>query len=370
MTSPGKGRPEPASGTPTSGGRRRAGRHTILDVAALAGVSPATVSRVLGGTYPVAAATRERVQGAIRTLDYVANGHARALHGTGTRVVSMLMEHISGPSFTLVAAGMEQEAARHDRLCMICTTQGDRDRESAVMGMLREQGAEAVILVGEAVDDESYQHRMAEYSRSLAAVGARLVLIGRPAVRGDISAISVGYDNEAAAFDAVTHLLDAGHRRILFLGGRPGRNTSEARRAGYVRALRSADVEVDPRLQTDGVFTRESGYEGTRGVLARRVPFTGVFASSDLAASGAYEALREAGLDIPADVSVIGFDDLQVALDLHPQLTTVHVPFEELGRTAVRLIVGTGADEPVVTTLDTRLVRRGSVGPPGPSPQG
>ncbi|MET7279939.1 LacI family DNA-binding transcriptional regulator [Kribbella sp. NPDC005582] len=343
-------------------------RHTILDVAKLAGVSPATVSRTLGGTYPVAGKTRARVMRAVEELDYVANGHARALHGTGTGVIAMLLWDISSPSFGLLASGVEEEAARQGRLCMVCTTNGDVTRESEAIDLLRAQGAEAVILVGGAVDDDAYRARMDRYARLLSSAGTRLVLCGRPPAAGSAAdAVVVDYDNEGGAYGATGHLLDAGHRRILFLGGVPGQSTAEGRKAGYLRALESRGIEPDPELLATGDFQRDPGYRAVRAALAKGTSFTAVFASSDLVASGAYLALREAGLDVPGDVSVVGYDDIPLALDLYPKLTTVRVPFEEVGRTAVRLLLDRRPDEPAQLTLGTNVVVRGSVGPPASS---
>lgn len=350
--------------------RRRRGRNnnddrpsTIRDVAERAGVSVATVSRTLAGNYPVSAATRDRVMAAVESLHYVVNVHAKALSGRVAGPIALVLKDITGPSLAHVAAGVEQEAAARGRLSLVCATHGDEKREDDLVQMMREQHAAAVVLVGGASQDEAYHQRMAEYARALDAAGSRLVLVGRPPLPGDLPVTVVEYDNRGGAFQAADHLLAAGHRRLLFLGGIPGLSTGDQRRDAYVRALRAHGVPYDEELDMSGAYTRVSGYQRTRDALDAGLDFTAIVAGTDTVALGALAALRDAGLDVPRDVSLVGFDDVPFAADLAPSLTTVRVPYEDLGRTAVRLaldreerIVG---DDYVI--LSTQLVIRQSV---------
>jgi LacI family transcriptional regulator len=339
--------------------------HTIRDVAEAAGVSVATVSRVLAGNYPVAAKTRQRVQRSVRELNYVVNTHARALAGVQTETIAFMLNDLRGPSFADAAHGVEQEAAGRGRLCLICSTGGDPEREQAFLMLMREQRASAVIVIGGVRDDAPYRESMAEMARSLQSVGSRLVLCGRPLVGDGVPATVVEYDNEGGAYSITTHLLANGHRRILFLGGDEGSTTSMGRLAGYRRALTDFGVPVDPGLIEGRGFERRDGYETVRRRLDRGVDFTAVFAMTDMSATGALAAFDEAGVRVPEDVSLVGYDDIQLAADLRPKLTTVHVPYEELGRTAVRLALDLRegrigeADQHVV--LGTHVVVRNSV---------
>jgi LacI family transcriptional regulator len=163
-------------------------RATVKDVAARAGVSAATVSRVLSGDYPVATSTRNKVTRAIRELDYVANAQARALKGSGTKMVAFVLEDVTGPSFAMVAKGVEQQATAAGRLCLVCTTHGDPDRELAIVEAMREQHADAVILVGGGTQDMTYRHRMITIARALEKAGSRSVLAGRPPLGDDVPA--------------------------------------------------------------------------------------------------------------------------------------------------------------------------------------
>ncbi|MCX4759740.1 LacI family transcriptional regulator [Streptomyces sp. NBC_01275] len=328
-------------------------------------MSVATVSRTLAGNYPVAASTRARVEAAVRSLHYVVNVHAKALSGGVAGPVALVLRDITGPSLAHVAAGVEQEAATRGRLSLVCATHGDPAREDDLVQLMREQHAAAVVLVGGAEIDDAYHERMAGYAKALDSAGSRLVLVGRPPLPAGLPATVVEYDNRGGAFQASAHLLSAGHRRILFLGGESALNTAEQRRAGHLDALLAHGASYDEELDVPGPYTRTSGYLRTRDALRAGLTFTAVFAGTDMVALGVLAALREAGLGVPEDVSVVGFDDVPFAADLTPALTTVRVPYEDLGRSAVRLALEREErayqDDHVV--LSTQLVIRRSTGP-------
>jgi LacI family transcriptional regulator len=365
-TSPGPGTTGPdTTGPDTTGGVTR--RATIRDVADRAGVSVATVSRVLAGNYPTSAAARAKVLRAVKDLDYVIDGRARALAGTGPKTIAVIVSSVDSAFYASVAQGVEQEAAARGRLCMVCSHGGDEARELALVQMMREQRSEFVVLVGGAVEDERYQARLNEYAHGLAAAGSRLVLCGRPAPSPDMPVLVVEYDNEAGAYAVVGHLLSAGHRDILYLGTMPGHTTVEPRIAGYRRAL--ADHGLPPTAERiAGVgLGRVHGYAAMRKILAEcdgRPEFTAVFAGDDQVAAGAMAAMREYGLRTPDDISVVGYNNDGLAQDLNPPLTTVNIPAYELGREAVRLALAEATPRPTTQSrhlLGTHTVLRESV---------
>jgi LacI family transcriptional regulator len=341
-------------------------RATIRDVATTAGVSIATVSRILNGTYPSAPATRNRVLRAVRELDYVANAHARALSGASTKTIAVIVNSVISPFYAHVAQGVQTQAAQEGRLCLISTTGGDAARELASVQLMREAHADAVILVGNVVANDEYRARISQYAHTLAAAGSQLVLCARPPLGPDVPAIAVEFDNTGGAQAITSHLLSAGHQRILYLGHRPGYTTSEGRIAGYREALAAHRVAHDPGLEIEGTLERHEGYRMMKQQLdAGRTDFTAVFAANDLIAAGARRAMLAKGLCIPDDISMVGYDDLSPSADIG--LTTVHVPHEELGRTAVRLALqrennGAAATADQVV-LGTHIVVRDSVQP-------
>ena len=341
-------------------------RRTIRDVAAHAGVSASTVSRVLGGEYPVSTATRTRVMRAVRELDYVADARAKAIAGAGTPTLAFVLDDITGPSFAHMAHGVEREASRLGHLCLVCSTDGDAEHELEFIEMMRAQRAAAVILVGGATNTAEYRARMARIADSLASAGSRLVLCGRPPLDAGTPVTVIEYDNEGGAYALCSHVLAQGHQRILFLGGKPDSTTALGRERGYLAAHRARGLEPDPALRLAGDFTRDSGHRLIRRALELGLDFTAVMASTDMVASGALTALHEAGLRVPADVSLVGYDDIPFARDLHPPLTTVHVPYEELGRLAVRTALGRTPETPDEhLLLGTHVVVRDSVAAPG-----
>jgi LacI family transcriptional regulator len=356
------------SGTTRGTGRNGpagAQKATVSDVAGRAGVSPATVSRVLSGNHPVAPATRTKVMRAIRELDYVVNAHARALAGSHTKTVAIILTDVTAPFFNTIAGGIQRQAALEGRLCLICASDGDPERELAIVSMLREQSTDAVFLVGGVMDTPEYRHRMARLAHALNDAGSRLVLCGRPSPGDDLPVTVVEYDNEGGAFAAASHLLSAGHERIVFVGGLAGNTATDARIAGLRRAMAAYGLDLDPAAVVAGRMTRDFGYRATKRLLADGPRFTAILACDDPVAAGAVAALREAGRDVPGEVSVIGYDDLSPAEDVHPALTTVHIPLDELGRTAVRLALHRADPERPAqhVVLGTHVVVRQSVAP-------
>ncbi|GAA1673027.1 LacI family DNA-binding transcriptional regulator [Fodinicola feengrottensis] len=338
-------------------------RATIRDVAALAGVSVATVSRVLGGEYPVATATRTKVQRAMRELDFVVNAHARALAGTNTKTVAFILDDVTGPFHALVARGVEDQATIEGRLCLLCTTHGDPQRELDVVELMREQHADAVIVLGGAYEDTEHLERMTHFAHALDRSGSRLVLCGRPPLGPDIPATVVEYDNEGGAYAITSHLLSAGHRHIVFLGRVDKLTTTSQRLRGFTAAHHAYGLQPDPSLVFDGAFSRASGIDRTIKLLAQGNPFTAIFAATDMVGAGVIAALRDANIRVPEDISLVGYDNIPLAEDLTPGLTTVHVPHEELGRTAVRLALHRDRETSQHVVLGTHIQVRKSVQP-------
>jgi len=192
----------------------------------------------------------------------------------------------------------------------------------------------------------------------------------RPSLGDGVPATVVEYDNEGGAFAMTSHLLSVGHRRIAFLGASDDFTTAAERVAGYRRAHDAFGVPVDTDLVVRGDFTRSFGYSTVARLLADGPEFTAIFAGTDMVAAGAIQAVREAGLRIPYDISVAGYDDVPLASEITPRLTTVHVPHQELGRTAVRQALHRheeGVSQHVV--LGTHIVVRDSVRPPRGTPR-
>lgn len=329
----------------------------IVDVARRAGVSTATVSRVLNRNYPVSDGVRQRVLEAVRDLGYVANAHARALLKSTSGTVGVIMHDVSDPYFAEIVRGIQEVAGQEDRLVVICNSLREPAREITYIEMLRAHRVDAIIMAGGHILDDEYVMALREQSLQLRAQGSRLVLCGRHPVRAD----AVVPDNSVGAWAIVRHLLDRGHRRIAHLAGPPNFSTTQDRVEGYLGALAEYGLELDPSLVVTGDFTRKGGYDAVGELLEAGLDFTAVFAANDLAAVGAMVRLQERGLRVPEDVSVVGFDDVPVASDVRPALTTVRVPMVEMGRQSMRLALRDPRAPHEVVRLPTEVVERASV---------
>ncbi|MER7172199.1 LacI family DNA-binding transcriptional regulator [Streptomyces mesophilus] len=341
---------------------------TLADVAARAQVSPATVSRVLNGNYPVAATTRERVLRAVDELDYVLNGPASALAAATSDLVGILVNDIADPFFGIMAGAVQSEIggpggrAGGERLAVVCNTGGSSERELTYLTLLQRQRAAAVVITGGAVEDPEHAEAMAGKLRRLGEAGTRIVLCGRPPVE-DTGAIALAFDNRGGGRRLTEHLLDLGHRRIGYIAGPEERTTTRHRLEGHRDAMKEAGV--DECATVHGPYDRRSGYEATRELLRQDPDLTAIVAANDTVALGACAALREAGLRIPEDVSVAGFDDLPFSVDVVPALTTVRLPLYEAGARAGRIAMGREAEPPgKMSVIAGELMVRGSTARP------
>ncbi|WP_255949687.1 LacI family DNA-binding transcriptional regulator [Streptomyces odontomachi] len=343
---------------------------TLADVAARARVSPATVSRVLNGNYPVAAATRERVLRAVDELDYVLNGPASALAAATSDLVGILVNDIADPFFGIMAGAVQTEIggpggrAGGERLAVVCNTGGSPERELTYLTLLQRQRAAAVVLTGGAVESPAHIEAMTAKLQRLTEAGTRVLLCGRPPVP-DTGAIALTFDNRGGGLRLTQHLLALGHRRIGYIAGPEERTTTRHRLEGHHAALAAHDLAADPQLTLHGPYDRRSGYDATLELLRRDPGLTAVVAANDTVALGACAALRDRGLRIPDDVSVAGFDDLPFSMDAVPALTTVRLPLHTAGARAGRIAMHREDPPPGgIATVQGELMVRGSTGVP------
>lgn len=342
-------------------GPARVGPVNLRDVAVHAGVSPATASRVFGGSDKVNAATRAKVLASANELGYVVNGLARAMQGRGPKTMAFLVGAMIGPTFASLAAGAERVAGENSHLLFISTTRGSAEREAELIATLREQRVGAVLLVGSTQSDAIFDERVASYAKDLAAVGAPLILCGRPPVAGHPELIAVDYDQAAGIGMAVDELAGLGHRRIAYVGGPRGTTTAELRLDGFVAAMERNGIQSDPELIRTATNSEDDGARAVAALLAEGRGASAIVTMTDNIAVGAYRAARAAGLRIPEDLSVIGFDDAPIVGDLTPGLTTVRPQFYDVGVRAAQIALGLIPAQSVLFT--PTFVRRGSAGP-------
>ena len=331
---------------------------SITDVARLAGVSTATVSRVVSDApYAVSAETRERVLDAARTLDYVPNALARGLLKSHVPVVGVLVHDITDPYFAEVVRGVEDAAAPGGHLVITCSSDRIPERETSYVRLLRSMRAGTVIFAGSGLDDPDWNAEIGRHLAAMREFGAAVVHLS-PHAAGEAD---VGVDNAAGIATLVAALIELGHRRIAYLAGPTSLFVARQRLDGYRQGLVAAGLALDDRLVVPTTFDREGGARGVDELLDRDVPFTAVVAGNDLLALGALTRLAERGIAVPHDVSVAGFDDISTAAMATPPLSTVRLPLHEIGRRgfefAAQLLAG---DEPARVVLPSELVLRAS----------
>jgi DNA-binding LacI/PurR family transcriptional regulator len=327
----------------------------VRDVAELAQVSTATVSRVLAGTDNVRDALRERVQEAAARLGYVPNRVARNLRVRTTRTVGVVIPDIENPFFTSAIRGIE-EILQEANYGLLLANYGESPKtEHRLLSTLRAEGVAGIIFTPSNAPEADY--------RELVQARIPLVAISRIPERLNVDVVAVA--NSAGASAATSHLLRLGHRRIALINGPLAITTARERQAGYEQAFIEAGVEVPTDLIRYGDFRYAGGYAAAQALLDLPNPPTAIFAANNLMTLGALETIHERELQIPNQVAVVGFDDLAWATSLQPPLTAVSQPALDVGLTAARLLLDR-LKEPGRPTrkivLETRLVVRASCG--------
>jgi LacI family transcriptional regulator len=341
--------------------QRRTRRPTIREVARTAGVSIATVSRVLNGRPDVATPTRERVLVAVRELGFSTNRSARSLVGGRTLLVGITVPLVEAEYFSRIVAGATDELYDHDLQVVLAPTLHLRDRAATLLARLAGGMTDGALLI---LPEES-----SEALRALARTGYPFVVVD-PLEPLDEGVPSVSATNALGGRAATEHLLALGHRRIAAITGVPEWLATVERLNGYRAALASASVVPDPALVLESDWALEGGETAAAHLLDLPDPPTAVFAFNDNMAIGALRAARARGLRVPADFSVVGFDDSVQATTATPTLTTVRQPVDAMGRIAVSLLLRlleNRRGEGMSIELQTRLIVRDSTAAPGHS---
>lgn len=328
---------------------------TIRDVARLAGVSVATVSRYLNNSAPLAAETGKRVRQAMDELRFIPHPIARNLATKRTNIIGLLLPYIGGAFYTPLLRGIEAVSSEAGFDLLIHSTRGVHPA-NPLRHALTEHNTDGLLIFIDALDN-------AELER-LNSIGFPVVLMHQSPPKGlDIPVVTI--ENQAGACQVVEHLIrEHGRKRIAFLRGPEGNEDSEAREKGYIQALKKNGIPFDPALIYRGGFHAETARDGTRKLLASGVPFDAIFSGDDDSAIGVIEVFKEAGLSVPADIPIVGFDDSIFASLLTPALTTVRAPIEQVGRDAVAQLIHLIRGEPTSdrTVLPTEMIIRNSCG--------
>ncbi|GHO65190.1 LacI family transcriptional regulator [Ktedonobacter sp. SOSP1-52] len=313
----------------TDKGGQMAREITIVDVADEAGVSYATVSRVINNKAHVSPEKRERVLRAMAQLGYVVNMQARSLAGGESRVVGLLVDYLSSSYIDEIIRGIDEALDAENYDLMLYTTHRRKTKESAYVTKLTRGLADGLLLI--------LPRNAAAYLDTLRQRQFPHVIVDYLSNKQNVPSVSA--TNFRGAYDAMSFLLSLGHQRIGFITGTMELGSARDRLDGYHAALKDHGIPADSHLICEGDFTQPQGYQYAQELLSLPERPTAIFASNDMMAFGVMEAARERGLRLPEDLSIVGFDDIPQASYVHPALTTIRQPLEEMGRSATHLLL-------------------------------
>lgn len=330
---------------------------TIKDVAKRAGVSVATVSRVLNKSGPVSPEAAERIHEAANALHYVPHGGARSLITSKTSTIGVLLPDLYGGFFSEMIRGIDQTAQHHGYHLLLSGSHNRKAEMEAAMRAMRGR-TDGVIAMSPHFDAATLVENLPP--------SLPVILLSCEARDEDYQVIAI--DNVGGAEAMVRHLVKLGHRRIAMVMGEKGHFDTAERLQGYRHALVEAGITPDERYEAQGDFSEASGHRAVQELLALPNRPTAIFCTNDSMAIGGLAAVHDAGLRVPEDVTVVGFDDIPLAHYMSPPLSSVHVPVFEMGERAVTRLIAALKGEPVSERrherLPTRLVVRSSCGAP------
>lgn len=319
--------------------KRMHSRPSIKDIARLAGVAPSTVSRALSGSDRVSDGTRQRIRAIADDLDYTPSAIARSLVTGASATLGIVAPSLADPYVAAVMRGIEDGCGEAGYHLLVAATGGDPEREIAMVRLLARQQPSGLVVLSSRAGQA--------YRGLLPALGMPVVFVNTDQVGEQV--FSIATDNEYGGWLATRHLLDLRHRRIAYLSGPSAGRSQQARAAGYRRALQQAEVDFAPALMLAGDGTIAAGREALKALLVFPAPIrpTAIFCYNDLSALGLLAEAHVHGVNIPADLAVVGFDNVPYAEVSLPPLTTVDQRKEEMGRLAVRTILASYRGEPV-----------------------
>lgn len=326
---------------------------TIKDIAKKVGVSPSVVSRALNNKYGVKAETRERIVRTAKEMGYLPNILAQGLVTRKTNTIGVVMADISEPFFSQLIKGMNLVADETGYTLIYYNSYESLVERSALEHMIKAQRVDGLIIVGSRIKEDEYL--------SGRTWEVPLVLVERRLTAPGLNCVWV--DSITGAYKATRYLIDQGHRRIAHICGTLGFQVALDRLEGYKRALADTGLPYAEELVASGHFVWQDGYTATKEVLKQTPRCTAVFAGNDTMAYGALQAIAESGLEVPRDIAVVGFDDLEFSLLTNPPLTTVRQPRMEMGKKAVSILVSIlagKAEEGVKISLTPELIIRRS----------
>jgi len=327
-------------------------KNTISDIAKMAGVSKATVSRVLNNSKPVSSEVRNKVMHVIEETGFKPSALARGLATKETKLIGVVIPDVANPIFSELVKGMEEEANNSGYNVLLCNTYLDQSKEMQYLQVLKDKEVDGIIFLTTHETEEQVK-----FFKSF----SKPVVTDRKFKQMDLP--SVGVNDFEASYEAVNYLINLSHSRIAMVRG-PIQDQSHGsnRYLGYIKAMEDNDLEIDETRILEGDFTVKAGYEAMGKLLAVKKSPSAVFFANDLMAVGGIRCIVDSGLQVPEDISVIGFDDIPIASMFIPSLTTVKQPTFEVGIKMMEKVVHLirGKEDEKHSVFETKLMLRNS----------
>ena len=306
---------------------------TIKEVSRRAQVSPATVSRVLNGSAPVASSTKKRVLDAVEKLNYQPNAFARGLVTNRSGGIGVVVNEISSPYYSGIVRGIENVIEASGMHLIVSSGHADAKFERRAVDYLRQRRADALILHLETFSD----YDLLAWLEQDVSLEVPVIIVGRNVA--ELAGNCVYLDNERGGFLATRHLLEWGHEHIAHITGPLAMKDSRDRLQGYRRALEEAGLDYDETYVVEANFTEEGGQRAAQRLLDRKLDLTAIFSANDQMAAGILHTLRANHLNVPQDISLVGYDDVFIARYLYPALTTIQQPLWDMGQATAHLVL-------------------------------
>lgn len=330
---------------------------TIKDVARLAGVALSTASYALSGDHRVSAKTREKVLEAARQLNYHKNGFAMDLKRSRTNTIALILADLSGPFYSELIRSVQEVALSNGYDLIACSSMGERD--STAVRFLREKRVDGAVVLAYNMTDEVLH----------ASAGPNFPIIAMDRVISGEGLVSIIVDGESGGYEATRYLIDKGHRKVAYISGPSNSFANSLRYQGFLRAMKEAGLEEQAKWRLSGGFIRDGGYKATKMMLMQGELPTAIFYGNDEMAIGGLKAFEEGGIRVPEDISIIGFDDIELTEFIQPPLTTIRQPMYESGSLAGHLLFQMLNGESVNESykLNVQIIERQSVSAPAKS---
>jgi LacI family transcriptional regulator len=327
---------------------------TINDVAKIAGVSKATVSRVLNGSKPVSEDIRNKVMKVVQETNYKPSSLARSLVSKKTNIFGIIIPDVSNPFFSELVKGVQMTANENGYNILLCNTYDEFDKEMEYLNILDDKEVDGIIFLTSKIE-EKHKEFFSSYKNPTVTVSRRFE---------DMPISSVDIDNFSAAYEVMNYLINLNHKKIAMIRGPLyDKSTGYDRYKGYEKALEDSNINLDENLVVEGKFKVKDGYNAMSKLLTLKELPTAVFCACDEMAIGAIKCIYESGFKVPEDISVVGFDDIPIASMFIPSVTTVRQPVFDFGEKAVDILlrqIKSGVHEEENIVLPTKIIIRKS----------